>query len=142
MNFCQEQKEKDWIEPKREPSKKSIFTLWYLNHKCLCNFMHCKNKWQQLDSSENDYCWEKKIKSNQEKIFLLWYKCPCNFMHCENKRINASNYIHRSIIPNLSCPIIRSRHFFLQTPFLAWFLFHSMIQTMKITKHFLFPAVL
>ena len=30
-------------------------------------------------------------------------------------KINGSNYIHRSIIPNLSCPIITSRHFFLQS---------------------------
>ena len=32
----------------------------YDNHKCLCNFMHCENNCQQLDSSENDYCQEKK----------------------------------------------------------------------------------
>ena len=33
--------------------------------------MHCENKCQQLDSSENDYCQEKKIKSNQEKSLLI-----------------------------------------------------------------------
>ena len=75
--------------------------------------MHCENKCQQLDSCENDYCQEKRLNRTKKKK-SSYYDTNARVILCIVK-INGSNYIHRSIIPNLSCPIITSRHFFLQS---------------------------
>ena len=69
MNIVQNKTKK--IESNQNENQVKKVSSHYDNHKCLCNFMHCENKCQQLDSCEKMIIVKKKRLNRTKKKNLL-----------------------------------------------------------------------